>query len=182
MKKGIVLFGLLLIVSVGFAQKKQSGIDLKNCVVIGQLDNPEDRYSLEINMTEMLSSMKIKTMPSLNFMKMGSDAVLLASDSIQSELKEKGFDTYLIVSVRGYDRRFKVAEKQENFKEALSAGGLYDLYRMDIVSISFEFKFYRNGEYVFGDIVKCGNISDRDTVLKRFRSKVGKRMSKKWFR
>jgi hypothetical protein len=28
--------------------------------------------------------------------------------------------------------------------------------------------------------VKCANVSDRETVLKRFRIKVGKRISSKW--
>ena len=177
----ILFFSVVFVFSsFSFAQKGKSSPQLKNAVVIGQLDNSSDRYSLEINMTELLTDRGVKTMPSLNVIKMGADSKLLASDSIQAVLKEKGFDTYVIIAVRGYDRKFKVAEKQPDFEEALTVGGLFELYRQDIVSISFEFKFYRNSEFVYGEIVKCGNISDRETVLKKFRTKVGKRISKRW--
>ena len=162
------------------SKKKKTSIDLTNVLVIGQLDNSEDRYSLEINLTQMFTSAGVKTIPSLNILKLGGDAIILASDSMKQILASQGIDTYVIVSVRGYDRRFKVSAKQQNFSEALEAASLFDLYRQDIVSISFEFKFFRGGEFVHGDIIKCGNISDRETVLKRFRSKVTKKIGKKW--
>ena len=175
-----LLFAALISVSVFSQGTKSKDFHLKNALVVGQMDNPEDRYSIEINLTEMLVSNGVKAMPSLNVMKMGSDAMILSSDSITHLLKAKGIDTYVLVTVRGYDRRFKISEKQGDLKAALSTAGLFDLYRMDIVSISFEFKFFQNGEYVFGDMVKLGNISDRETVLKKFRSKVEKRIVKKW--
>jgi len=153
---------------------------LTNALVVAQLDNPDDRYSLEINLTQLLVASGIKAEPSLNYMKFGEDSKILASDSIAEIMKTKGIDTYCLVSVRGYDRRFKKTEGRENLAAALSVGGLFDLYRQDIVSISFEFKFYRNGEFVYTDMVKCGNVGDRETVLKKFRKKTGKRILKKW--
>lgn len=172
-----------MMVNVSFGQKKKNApLHLTNVLVIGQMDKPEDRYSIEINLTEMLSSRGITTSPSLNVIKMGSEAQELASDSIKELMKTKGIDTYVLVTVRGYDRKFKVSEKQDNLVGALSIGSLFELYRPDIVSVSFEFKFFRNGEFVYGDIVKCGNVSDRETVLKRFRKKVGKRIYKKWMK
>lgn len=177
----ILLFAVILSsVTVNAQKVKAKDFHLTNGLVIGQMDNPEDRYSIEINLTEMLVSNGVKALPSLNVMKMGGDAMILSSDSVTALMKSKGIDTYVLVSVRGYDRRFKVSEKQGDLKSALSAAGLFDLYRMDIVSISFEFKFYREGEFVFGDMVKLGNISDRETVLKKFRNKVEKRIVKKW--
>ena len=178
MKKYIYLFVLLATVNVSFAQKVKLG--LKNAVVIGQLDNAEDRYSLEINLTELLTSRGVKTVPSLNIMKMGSDSQLFASDSMTQVLKAKGIDTYILVSVRGYDRKFKPSTSKDNLFKSLELGSLFNLYQPDIVSVSFEFKFFRNGEFVMSDIVKCANVSDRETVLKRFRNKVGKRISSKW--
>jgi hypothetical protein len=183
MKKQIILLIILMAVNVSFGQKKKpTPLHLTNALVVGQMDKPEDRYSIEINLAEMLSSRGVTTSPSLNVIKMGSDSQELASDSIKNVVKAKGIDTYVLVSVRGYDRRFKVSEKQDDLKGALSIGSLFELYRSDIVSVSFEFKFFRNGEFVYGDIVKCGNVSDRETVLKRFRKKVGKRISKKWMK
>ena len=181
MKSLLILFITLFVVTGTFAQKKsKQKLNLTNALVIAQLDNPEDRYSLEINFTELLSSRELNAQPSLNFMKFGADSQILASDSILALMKSKGIDTYALVSVRGYDKRFKKSERKDDLKTALTQGSLFDLYRLDIVSISFEFKFYRDGQVVYTDIVKCGNVGDRATVLKRFRKKVGRRIDKKW--
>jgi len=177
MKKVTLLFAILLISSVSMAQKKEK-LQLTNALVIAQLDNPEDRYTLEINMTELLTSRGVNAKPSLNYMKQGGDSQILASDSVQKIMKEAGIDTYVIITVRGYDKRFKKSERKDNLETTLVEGGIFDLYRPDIVSISFEFKFFRNGEMVYSDIRRLGNISDRSTVIKRFRKKVGKRIYK----
>ena len=179
MIKTLIVTCMIGLTGISFCQK-QEPLNLANALLIGQLDNPEDRYSLEINLTEILSSNGIKTVPSLNILKLGADSETLASDSVTHLMAAQGIDTYVLATVRGYDRKFKVSKNQDDFKSAVTLGGLFDLYRMDIVSISFEFKFYREGKFVYGDIVKCGNISDRQTVLKRLRKKVTKRVSKKW--
>jgi hypothetical protein len=113
-------------------------------------------------------------------MKLGSDASMLATDSIQRLVTAKGIDTYVIVSVRGFDRRFKPSVRKDDLNTALGAGSLFPIYREEVVSVSFEFLFYRNGQFVASDIVKCGNVSERDTVIKRFRKKLTKRIVKKW--
>jgi hypothetical protein len=172
-----VLFSLL----ISFSSLAQlADLHLTNALVVGQLDKPEDRYTIEINLTEMLSDAGIKAIPSLNIMKLGNDASILTSDSLQRLVVAKGIDTYIIVSVRGYDRNFKRSEHQDNLNTALGAGGLFPIYRDEAVSVSFEFLFYRNGQFVASDIVKCGNVSERNTVIKRLQKKVTKRIVKKW--
>lgn len=171
---------LLIIIASSFAFGQTKGLHLTNALVIGQMDNQEDRYTVEINLTELLTDAGIKAIPSLNVMKLGSDATLLGSDSLQNSVAAKGVDTYVLVSVRGYDRKFKLSNRNDDLKTALDAGNLFQLYRDEIVSVSFEFLFYRNGKYVAGDIVKCGNISDLESVIKRFRKKVEKRIEKSW--
>ncbi|MBL4861705.1 MAG: hypothetical protein JKY09_01640 [Crocinitomicaceae bacterium] len=179
--KAILLITVLFVTTTTFAQKKKEvELNLKNAVVIGQMDKPADRYSIEINLTELFASHDVKSVASLNLMKLGADSKMLASDSLASQLKAKGFDTYVLVTVRGYDRRFKVSSVQDDFSTALSRGNLFEIHSMDVVSVSFEFKFFRNGEFVYGEIVKCGNVSDRESVLKRFRKKVSKRILKEW--
>jgi hypothetical protein len=131
-------------------------------------------------MTELLSDAGIKAIPSLNILKLGSDASLLTTDSLQKVVAAKGIDTYMLVSVRGYDRKFSVSENKDDLQTALGAGNLFGIYREEIVSVSFEFSFYRNGKWVYSDIVKCGNVSDLDSVIKRFRKVVAKRITKKW--
>jgi hypothetical protein len=169
---------LLLISSAALGQLKS--LQLSNALVVAQLDKQDDRYSLEVNLTELLVNNGVKALPSLNVLKFGSDITQLSSDSIQSSLKMKGYDTYVLVSVRGYDKRFKASTRVNSLGTALSAGNLFPIYRDEVTSVSFEFLFFRNGEFLGSDIVKCGNVSSRDTVLKRFRKHVGKRILKEW--
>jgi hypothetical protein len=175
-----VFLTILFVVSTAGYFAQLSELHLTNALVVGQLDKPEDRYTVEINLTEMLTNAGIKAVPSLNMMKLGSDASMLATDSIQRLVTAKGIDTYVIVSVRGFDRRFKPSVRKDDLNTALGAGSLFPIYREEVVSVSFEFLFYRNGQFVASDIVKCGNVSERDTVIKRFRKKVAKRIVKKW--
>jgi hypothetical protein len=175
-----VFLTILFVVSTAGYFAQLSELHLTNALVVGQLDKPEDRYTVEINLTEMLTNAGIKAVPSLNMMKLGSDASMLATDSTQRLVAAKGIDTYVIVSVRGFDRRFKPSVRKDDLNTALGAGSLFPIYREEVVSVSFEFLFYRNGQFVASDIVKCGNVSERDTVIKRFRKKVAKRIVKKW--
>lgn len=173
----LVLIILILLPSLtSLSQSKD--IKLTNALVIGQLEKAEDRYSIEIALTEILTNAGIKAIPSLNILKEGGDIQMLATDSVQKIVTSKGIDTYMTVSVRGYDKRFKLAENHDNFKTALSTGHLFSLYRDELVSISFEFTFYREGQFMGTDIIKCGNVSSREMVLKRFKKKVTRRVNK----
>lgn len=176
--KKIVLIGFILVQVLGFAQKQE--LNLTNAFVVAQIDKSEDRYTLEVALTELLAEYGIKAMPSMNILKVGSDQTLLVSDSISQLVKSKGFDTYVLVSVRGFDKRFKASEKKPKIEELLAEGHLFPIYRDEVVSVSFEFFFYRNGQYIGTELVKCGNISSRDSVMKRFRKKISKRIEKAW--
>lgn len=172
----IILFSFLSLNA--FSQLKT--LKLRNAVVVGQFDKYEDRFTIESTLTSLLSDYNIKTTPSVNYVKAGESSVVLAGDSLMNVLKEKGFDTYVIVSVRGYDRKYKISEMKYPFSEKLDQGTLREIYRNAAVSVTFEFAFYRNGELVAIDQVKCNNISDRESVLKRFRNKTEKRVAKRW--
>ncbi len=161
-------------------KKKKTSIYLNNTLVIGQMDTPEDRYSIEITLTQMLANNGVKAVPSLNILKLGSDARSLASDSIQKIAAAKGIDTYCIVSIRGFDRKYTVSNNADDFETALDQASFFELYRADAVSVSFQFKFFRDNKCVHSEIVKCGNIGSRESVIKRFRRKVGKRVKKRW--
>ena len=179
MKKNLfitTLFLLLLITNVSWSQS----LKLNNAIVIAQFDKSEDRYALEVTITELLTQYKIKAMPSLNLLKQGADASVLVDDTIQKNLKIAGYDTYLVVNVRGYDRTFKPATQKISLAEILDMTSIYHLYRDEATSVSFEFTFFRNNEVVQRTILKCGNISDRNSVLKRFRKKLPKIIEKSW--
>lgn len=172
----ILLFSLLSVTS--FAQLKN--LKLKNVVVVGQFDKPEDRFTIESTLTSLLNEYNVKATPSVNYIRSGESSTVLAGDSLSTLLKEKGFDTYVIVSVRGYDRKYKPSEIKYPFIEKLDQGTLREIYRNAAVSVTFEFAFYRNGEFIAIDQVKCNNISDRDSVMKRFTKNVDKRIYKNW--
>jgi hypothetical protein len=95
-------------------------------------------------------------------------------------VRAKEFDTYIIVKVIGYDKRFKASERKISFEEALGLGTLFNLYRDEAESISFEFSFFRNDQIVYREVIRCLSIADRNSVLKKYRKKLTKRVSKKW--
>jgi hypothetical protein len=173
----ILLSSVILVISFfTFSQE----LHLKNVLVIGQFDRPEDRYAVEVNVTELLNNAGVKALPSLNVLKQGTAAIQLASDSIQNVITQKGFDTYLIVNVRGYDRKFKPSQTKISFEEMLNMASIYHIYRDEATSVSFEFTFFKNNEVIYRDIVRCGNISNRDSVIKKFRKKLPKQIEKRW--
>lgn len=155
-------------------------LNLKNCLIVGQLENQDDRFTLEVNLAEIFAESGIKTMASLNILKRGGDLYMLESDSLAKVLKAKGIDTYVLVSVRGFDINFKISEKPEGIKSELDAGHLFPLYRDGITSVTLEFNFYRNGKFVGNDLVKLPSVGDRDEVVKKMHKKIPKRIRKFW--
>ena len=161
-------------------KKEQEPLNLTNVVIIGQMDDPSDRYSVEISMTELFGNAGIKSKASLNLIKQGADSQILASDSVGTVLSGQGFDTYMLISVRGYDKRFKISNVEESLSDALSRGNLFSIYQDGVVSVSFEYKFFRNGQLIHSEMVKCGNAGSREKVMSKLRKKVSKRLEKRW--
>jgi hypothetical protein len=60
---------LLFFVANGFAQ---TALNLSNAVVISHLDKPEDRFSLEVTLSEILANVGVKNTVSLNLLKQGA--------------------------------------------------------------------------------------------------------------
>lgn len=176
--KNTLIFIFLITTLGAFTQVKN--IQVKNLVVIGQFDKYEDRFTIESALTNLLNDYGIKTTPSVNYVKSGESSTILAGDSLQQLLAAKGFDTYVVVSVRGYDRKYKLSELKYPFNEKLDQGTLREIYRNAAVSVTFEFAFYRNGEFLGYDQVKCNNISDRESTIKKFVKKTEKKVLKNW--
>lgn len=183
MRLSLILLAVLSFQCLPFSASAQGSLtelNLKNVLVVGQLDRQEDRYTVEINLGEIFANNGIKTMASLNVLKQGTLPEVLASDSIQAQLKAKGIDTYVLVSVRGYDRKFKAATKHEKLAEELEAGHSFPLYRDEIVSVTLEFRFYRGHEIVAYDMIKLSGAGSREKVLRKMRKKVEKRLNSTW--
>ena len=175
-----VLLNLYGQVPVGLAPNQTiSSLGLKNIFLVAQLEIPEDKFTAEINIAELLTNAGIITVPSLNIVKHGGSLSLLASDSIITLLKEKEIDTYMLVSVRGYDRTFR--NNTRNFltlQAELESSHLFPLYRNDIVSVTLEFLFYRNGIVVHNELLKLNNVSNKEGVMKKLAKKLPKLINK----
>lgn len=183
LKNTLLLFILLSGTVFGQADSvshKVKDLKLTNVVIVSHLDKQEDRFSLEIALSEILSRNGVKNTVSLNLLKQGGDPQVLITDSMTNVLKEKGFNTMMLVSVRGYDKTFRPSSENFNIAEDLAAENLFPLYKQDIVSVTFEFHFYRNNELVYTDLLKIPGAGSRDKVLKKLRKKLVKKVNKDW--
>ena len=174
--KYLVFFGLAILTQLVSAQS----VKLTNAVVITQFDKEEDRYVMQALMADILKCYQIKALPVINVLKQGEDPQHLLNDSIQQIIVQKGFDTYLVVNVRGYDRTFKPSEDTQTLAELLETTSIYQIYRDEATSVSFEFSIYRDGKLVSRQVLRCGNVSDRDSVLKRLRKRLPKKVIPTW--
>lgn len=180
MKKSFLSFLFLSICLLGFAQAKFPPLKLNNALVVSHLDKESDQFSLEIAVSDVLSRSKVKNTVSLNVLKAGGDPQVLMTDSLTQLLKAKGINTLMLVSVRGFDNRFRPSTGNMTLAEDLAADNLFPIYKEDIVSVTFEFHFYRDGKLVYTDLLKIGGINSRDKVLRKFRKKLAKKVVKDW--
>jgi len=176
MKQFFTLLSFAFLTVASFAQK--TDLNLTNALVVSHMNNQEDRFSLEVAISEILGAHGVKNAVSLNMLKQGGDPQVLLTDSVTKLLADKGINTLMLVSIRGYDRKFKPSEKKITLAEDLSVENLFSLYKEDIVSVTLEFHFYRNGEQVYSDLLKIGGISSRDGVMKKLRKKLPKKINK----
>jgi hypothetical protein len=111
-------------------QSNAQGIKLTNALIIGQFDKQEDRFAIEVNVTDLFTSFGIKAIPSINILKQGADPLILASDTMINSLKAKGIDTYVLICVKGYDRKFKGSKSEMLFLNKAITSSSFILYGM----------------------------------------------------
>lgn len=181
--KTIILSFLLLATSLSFGQKKAvipPIRNLRNFMLVGKIDKPDDRYAIEVNLTRYLTQFGFKILPSLNYSKVGNSSEILASDSLAEILKAKGVNKQLLVSVRGYDKKFQPASKlPETLKEALDQGHLFPLWQDQVTSVTFEFTLYVDGKFAGYEMVRVTGISTRQSVFTKLEGKL-EGISRKW--
>lgn len=180
MKYIIIIIIFLGLQSQVLWTQENAKLNLKNVLVVSQQDDLSDRYSLEIALLQLFNDYKIKSKASLNIVKEGGNLNVLASDSVQKKLEDEGIDTYLLVSVRGFDSRFKPSKKPNDLKEELNAGHLFPLYRENASRVTFSFIFYRDGKPVYYELIRTGTVSSKEATIKKLMKKVNKRLSKNW--
>lgn len=175
----VLLTLLLLFFNSTWAQSNEK-LNLKNVLVVAQQDDMSDRYSLEVAMLQMFNYYGVKAKASLNVVKEGGTPDVLLSDTVRQQLKDEGIDTYLLISVRGYDSRFKPSQNLNSFEEELKAGHLFPLYREGASRVTFTFTFYRGLEPVYYTLVRTGTVGSKEAVLRKLMKKVEKVLIKEW--
>jgi len=180
MMKKNYYFLLLLLFFVPFFHAQSDDFKLENALVIAQQDDLSDRYSLEVAILQLLNSYGIQTKASLNVFKEGGSADVLLTDSLQKALHKEGIDTYMLISVRGYDKRFKPTENIKSLEEEIQAGHLFSLYRESATSVSFSITFYKNAKPVHYELIKTGTVGSQDAVIKKLLRKMEKSLKKDW--
>ncbi|AEA43593.1 hypothetical protein [Fluviicola taffensis] len=173
-----ILFSILCF--IGFTQVKNQPLKLNNALVVSHLDKQADQFSLEIAVSVVLSQAKVNNTVSLNVLKAGGDPQVLMTDSLTQILQAKGINTLMLVSVRGFDNRFRPSSGNITLAEDLAADNLFPIYKDDITSVTFEFHFYRDGKLVYTDLLRIGGINSRDKVLRKLRKKLAKKVKKEW--
>jgi hypothetical protein len=180
MKKSLLSLLFLSVSLFGLSQAKFPPLKLTNALVVSHLDKEADQFSLEIAISDVLSRSKVKNTVALNVLKSGGDPQVLMTDSLTQLLKGKGINTLMLVSVRGFDNRFRQSTGNMTLAEDLAADNLFPIYKEDIVSVTFEFHFYRDGKLVYTDLLKIGGAGSRDKVLRKLRKKLAKKVEKDW--
>lgn len=176
----VLIMFLLSTLIFQHAWSQDEELQLENVLVIAQQDKVKDRYSMEVAFLELFNRYGIESKASLNVLKQGGDPTVLLTDSLQNKLKSEGIDTYLLISVRGYDKRFRPSEELRSFEEEIEAGHLFPLYRESATSVTFTFTFYRDLEPVHYELIKTGTVGSRDAVLKKLMRKAERRLKRDW--
>ncbi len=176
------IYAVVILLIIGFSNsiQAQDELNLKNALVIAQQDEQSDRFSLEVAVLQLLNDYGVKTKASLNVLKQGGTADVLLTDSLQTKLKEEGIDTYMLISVRGYDKRFRPSDKINSLQEEIEAGHLFPLYRESATSVTFTVTFYREGKPVHYELIKTGTVGSKDAVIKKLMKKMERSLRKDW--
>jgi hypothetical protein len=175
----LITIPFLLVNSEVWAQEDKD-LNLENVLVVAQQDDLSDRYTVEIALLQLFNRYGIKSKASLNVLKQGGSAEILMADTTRQKLEDEGIDTYLLVSVRGFNNRFKPSESLSDFEEEIQAGHLYPLYRESASTVTFTFTFYRDFKPVHTELIRTGTVGSKDAVMKKLMRKVERRLTKKW--
>ena len=174
--KNILIIISTCLTTLSFSQS----LDLTNVIVVGQQDRLKDQYNLELAVVELMRENDVNAIASLNVLPRGADPTILASDSLQRNLSNKGFDTFMLISVRGYDKRFNPPTNVVDMREELSAGHLFQLWRESAATITFTVTFYRNNVPAHYELIRVRARNSQDKMIKGLYKKMQKRLLRAW--
>ena len=153
--------------------------NLKGAMILVKNDDQQERFSMEANIGKIFSVFKMPILLSINLIKEGAPLTDLADQKIQSELNAKNINSVLVISVRGFDTRFKPRTKiPPTLAEMLQEGNLNKISYEESASVTLEFFQYINGKFNGYQMLRLGGASDRAKVYNRLQKKLNKLVPK----
>lgn len=149
--------------------------NLKGALLVVKNDKFNERFSAEVNIAKIFSPFQMPMLLSVNLIKENAALSELNSPKVQGEMAGKNINSVIVVSVRGYDTRFKSRTKIPNtLEEILEEGNLYPVTQDDISSVTIEFIQYVGGKFNGYHIMRIGSASDKQKVYKKMQKKLNR--------
>jgi hypothetical protein len=177
MKTIFTLIGILIFSSAVHAQKvKQPKINnLKGALILVKNDKPQERFSIEANLGKLFGGYGMPILLSINLIKEGAPLSELGETKIQAEMNARNINSVLVVSVRGFDTRFKPRTKiPQTLAEMLQEGNLNPISTDEASSVTIEFFQYVNGKFNGYHIQRLGGASSRSKVYNKLQKRLDK--------
>jgi hypothetical protein len=182
--KRISLVFLLSIATISnaWAQKvKHPPINnLKGAMLLVKNDDAKERFSVEANMGKILATYNLPLLLSINMINQGAPLKELAGARVQNEMSARGINSVLVVSIRGFDQRFKPRTKiPATLEEMLEEGNLYPISQEEATTVTIEFIQYVGGKFNGYHMMRIGSASNKSKVYTRIQKKLN-RLVPKW--
>jgi len=182
MNKSIVILSLLSIfVFDGFSQKvKHPPINnLKGVMLLVKNDNAQERFSIEANLGKIFAQFNMPILLSINLIKQGAPLTELSDPKIQGEMNSKGINSVVVVSIRGFDARFKPRTKMPaTLDEMLQEGNLYPISQEEATTVTIELIQFVNGKFNGYHMMRISSASDKTKVYSKIQKKLNRLMPK----
>ncbi len=154
--------------------------NMKGVMILVKNDNAQERFSVEANLGKIFATYNMPLLLSINMINQGASLKELADPRIQNEMNSKNINSVLVVTIRGFDQRFKPRTKiPGTLAEILEEGNLYPLSQEDATTVTVEFIQYINGKFNGYHMMRIGNASNKSKVYAKLQKKLDRQM-KKW--
>lgn len=153
--------------------------NLNGALILVKNDKPDERFSMESNLGKLFAGYGMPILLSINLIKERAPLSELAETKIQGEMNSRNINSVLVISVRGFDTRFKPRTKiPQTLGEMLQEGNLNPISGDEVTSVTIEFFQYVNGKFAGYHIQRVGGASSRSKVYSKLQKRLDKLVPK----
>jgi hypothetical protein len=154
--------------------------NMQGAMLLVKNDNAQERFSVEANLGKILATYNMPLLLSINVINQGAPLKELAGARAQNEMSARGINSVLVVSIRGFDQRFKPRTKiPATLEEMLEEGNLYPISQEEATTVTIEFIQYVGGKFNGYHMMRIGSASNKSKVYTRIQKKLN-RLVPKW--